>query len=53
LSNTNGFNSYLRNIPNIEKSWNPQDLYSIKTSYDPINKEVLFSTKDETLSYSE
>ena len=53
LSNTNGFNSYLRNIDNIEKPWNPQTLYSIKTSYDPINKEVLFSTKDETLSYSE
>lgn len=53
LSNTNGFNSYLRNIQDIEKPWNPLTLDSIKTSYDPINKEVLFSTKNETLSYSE
>lgn len=53
LSNTNGFNSYLRTIQNIHKPWNPSTLDSIKTSYDPINKEVLFSTKNETLSYSE
>lgn len=53
LSSTNGFNTYLRSIPNIEKPWNPKNKYSIKTSYDPINKEVLFSTDKETLSYSE
>ena len=53
LSSTNGFNTYLRSIPNIEKPWNPAYNNSIKTSYDPINKEVLFSTDKETLSYSE
>lgn len=53
LSSTNGFNTYLRSIPNIEKPWDPVNKYSIKTSYDPINKEVLFSTDKETLSYSE
>lgn len=53
LSSTNGFNTYLRSIPNIEKPWNPAYNNSIKTSYDPINKEVLFSTGKETLSYSE
>lgn len=53
LSSTNGFNTYLRSIPNIEKPWNPVYNNSIKTSYDPINKEVLFSTYKETLSYSE
>lgn len=53
LSSTNGFNTYLRSIPSIEKPWNPAYNNSIKTSYDPINKEVLFSTYKETLSYSE
>lgn len=53
LSSTNGFNTYLRSIPNIEKPWSPAYNNSIKTSYDPINKEVLFSTDKETLSYSE
>lgn len=57
LTANNGFTTYLRNINNIEKPWNAHDYYSIKTSYDSINKEVLFSVnnngKQETLSYSE
>jgi hypothetical protein len=44
LSYKNGFTTYLKSINNIEEDWNVISGNSIKTSYDPINKEVLFST---------
>lgn len=53
LSETKGFNTYLRKIKNINNIWNPSTFDSIKTNYDSINKEVLFSNNDETLVFSE
>lgn len=56
ISTQNGFSTYIKNIKNLNKPWNNKDCDNIKTSYDSINKEVLFSIKNneyETLAYSE
>jgi hypothetical protein len=58
ISNTLGFDSYIKGIKTVDKTWNNSANSSIKTSYDPLNKEVLFSVKKEddsfeSLAYSE
>jgi hypothetical protein len=52
VSDKLGFHSWINQNANMQ-SWNPIEFKSIITYYDKINKEVMFVTKKECLTYSE
>jgi hypothetical protein len=53
ISSAKGFKSWMAVNTDPTTMWNPDDFTNIVANYDHRNKEVLFITKDEALSYNE
>lgn len=53
LSDQFGFHSWINNESKTLNPWEPLKFNNVVTYYDPKNKDVLFFTKYECLSYSE
>lgn len=54
LSNSLGFNTWAKqHIPEQSVKWDPVGFNNFKTHYDIQNQDVLFTTKDIALAYSE
>ena len=52
ISNRLGFNTWLLNNLNLD-SWNPMDFNGFISYYDSKNKDIYFTNKEYSLSYSE
>lgn len=53
ISDKNGFHSWMTKVCKGINVWNPKDFNGFVTHYDKINEEVFFTTKDESLCFSE
>lgn len=52
LSDDKGFSTWVKSVSD-NLPWNPQTFNNVVASYDKINGDVYFTTKDTTLCYSE